>query len=186
MAHAADRTLDSFILDRSNRFAYAAVLAVMEDPAQAYNPIFVHGPNGVGKTHLLCAYQAYQKAARPDRHVLYTTFEEFGFLIVERIRAGTYSRNEFARADLLIDDFHPAIRTPELCQEFTDLFVLLADRAHQVIIASDRSPKEYPTLEPWLRQRCERSVITDLEEPSLDLRLLLLSRRRSKWAPADK
>ena len=177
-----DRTLESFIGDRSNRLARAAMVTVMEAPAQEYNPLFIYGPNGVGKTHLLYGYQSYQDAARPDRRVVYTTFEELGSMMVERIRAETYSRADLAQTDLLIDDFHPAARMPELCKELTECLDLTIDGGHQVIIASDRPPRSYPTLEPWLRERRGWSLITDLEEPTLGLRLLLLSRRHSKSA----
>jgi chromosomal replication initiator protein len=174
-------TFDQFVIGASNRFAHAAALSVAEAPAQAYNPLFIYGPAGLGKTHLLHAIGHHVRALFPKLRVRYLTTESFMNDFVEAIRDRTrmpvFKRRYRDLDVLLIDDIQFLERTQELQEEFFHTFNQIHNAGGQIIISSDRSPKSIATLEDRLRSRFEWGLITDVQPPEFETRLAILRKK---------
>jgi chromosomal replication initiator protein len=173
-------TFDQFVICDGNRLAHAAALAVAEMPAQAYNPLFIHGKPGLGKTHLLHAIGNYVQAYGDDLTVRYATVEEFTDAFVKAIRSKDNQafRDRFRRADLLlIDDIQFLAEKMRTEEEFFHTFNSLYEAGAQVVIASDRKPRELGVLETRLQERFEHGLVAELEPPDFEARMAILRKR---------
>lgn len=173
-------TFDQFVIGEGNRFAHAAALAVAELPAQAYNPLFLHGRPGIGKTHLLHAIGNYVRRYGSGLRVRYATIEEFTTGFVDAVRRHTTGdfKNDFRGADVvLIDDVQFLAGRTKTREEFFHTFNSLLDSGRQLVISSDRSPDELPGLEDRLAERFRSGLVVELEPPPASLRRAILAKR---------
>jgi chromosomal replication initiator protein len=171
---------EEFVIGSSNRFAHAAALAVAELPAQAYNPLFLYGPAGVGKTHLLNAIGNYTALNDKSLTVLYVTGETFTSNFTSAIRSGEMDlfKKRYRRADvLLLDDVHFVESKPRTGEELLHTFDALITAGAQVVIAADRPPPAMPALDSRLRDRLESGLVVDLEPPDYVTRLSIIRKR---------
>ena len=173
-------TFDNFIVGNSNRFAHAASLAVAETPATAYNPLFIYGGVGLGKTHLLHAIGKYIKEHNPNFKILYLTSEKFMNEMISSLLYGKILefRNRFRSIDvLLIDDIQFLARKESTQEEFFHTFIALYDANKQIVASSDSHPKEI-NLEERLRSRFEMGLIADIQAPDLETRIAILRKKQ--------
>ena len=178
-------TFDQFVIGDSNRLAHAAALTVAEMPAQAYNPLFIYGPPGLGKTHLLHSIAAYLSAHGGGLSVRYTTGEAFTteFLAALHSRSVEHFKARFRHLDvLLIDDIQFLERKARTEEEFFHTFNALAGVGSQVVVTSDRLPRDLAALEDRLRERFEAGLVADIRPPDLPTRLTILRKRAHEEA----
>ncbi len=170
-------TFDTFVVGKSNHFAKAAALAVAEMPGKVYNPLFMYGDVGLGKTHLMQAIGHFVLENNPTAKVLYTTAERFMAEVIDAIRYGKIIefRNKYRKIDvLLIDDVQFLSEAEAAQEEFYHTFNALYDDHKQIVIASDKPPKKISVLEERLRSRFEWGLITDIQSPNLETRVAIL------------
>jgi chromosomal replication initiator protein len=173
-------TFESFVIGSSNRFAHAAAQSVSESPARSYNPLFIHGGAGLGKTHLLHAIGNYVLENFPGRHIRYVSTETFMNEFVDAIRSNTTTafKRRYRDCDvLLIDDVQFMEGKEQLQEEFFHTFNHLYGAEKQIVLTSDRSPKSIATLEDRLRSRFLSGLITDVQPPELETRLAILRKK---------
>ncbi len=173
-------TFETFVIGSSNRFAHAATLAISEAPARAYNPLFIWGESGLGKTHLLHAAGNYAQRLFPGMRVKYVSTEEFTNDFINSLRddrKASFKRSYRDVDILLVDDIQFIEGKDGIQEEFFHTFNTLHNANKQIVISSDRSPKQLATLEDRLRTRFEWGLITDVQPPELETRIAILRKK---------
>ena len=173
-------TFDTFIVGQSNKFAHAACLAVSQNPAAAYNPLFLYGNSGLGKTHLLYAIGNDIKNSNPDKKIVYVKGDDFTNELIESLRMAKMSefRQKYRQSDILLVDDVQFIGGKESTQEeIFHTFNALYDAHKQIVLTSDRPPKEIKTLDDRLRSRFEQDLIADVQPPDVETRIAIIKRK---------
>jgi chromosomal replication initiator protein len=176
-------TFDTFVVGSSNHFAYAASLAVSETPAKKYNPLFIYGGVGLGKTHLMHAIGNYIHKRKPKMKILYISSEQFmnEFIYALQKKTNISFRNKYRTVDvLLIDDIQFIGGGESTQEEFFHTFCALQADNKQIVISSDKPPKEIPRLEERLRSRFEQGLICDIQPPDFETRVAILRRKSER------
>lgn len=174
-------TFENFIIGESNRFAHAASTAVAENPAQSYNPLLLYGGVGLGKTHLIHAIGNRVKERTPSSKVLYTTSETFTNEFIDSIKSGNINsfRDKFRNIDILmIDDVQFFGGKDRVQEEFFHTFNHLYQNSKQIILTSDRPPREISTLEDRIRNRFEQGLLCDINAPDFETRVAILKKKK--------
>lgn len=173
-------TFESFVVGNNNNLAYVAALAVAERPAKTYNPLFLYGGSGLGKTHLMQAIGNYYRENYPKKKVLYTTSEKFTYELVTAIREKTNQafRNKYRKVDLLLIDDVQFFANKELAQEeFFHTFNALFEKDKQIVLTCDRLPSEIPQLEERLKTRFNSGLLADVQPPDYETRMAILKNK---------
>ena len=177
-------TFDNFIVGNSNRFANAAAVAVAEKPADSYNPLFIYGPSGVGKTHLLYAIANEIHKAHPDYNIVYIKGDQFTNELINALREGKNNefRLKYRGADLfLVDDIQFIAGKDSTQEEFFHTFNTLYESKRQIVLTSDRSPKEMQLLDDRLQTRFEWGLLVDVQPPDFETRLAIVKNKAAQW-----
>ena len=180
LTYNPEYTFENFIVGNSNKFAHAAALAVANNPASTYNPLFLYGPSGLGKTHLMYAITNKLFESSPNLNAIYINGEDFTNQLIESIsrRENAAFREKYRKADiLLIDDIQFIAGKESTQEEFFHTFNALYSDHKQIILTSDRPPKEMVTLEDRIRSRFEQGLIVDIHQPDYELRLAILKNK---------
>ena len=175
-----DYTFDTFIVGSSNKFAHAAALAVATHDTRNYNPLFIHGDSGLGKTHLLFAIMNEVKNRKPDSFVVYVKGEQFTNELIAAIKNQTTPefREKYRKADyLLVDDIQFIAGRDSTQEEFLHTFNTLYESGKQIVLTSDRPPKEIKTLEDRLRTRFEMGLMADIQPADFETRIAIIQRK---------
>lgn len=175
-------TFEDFVVGESNRYAHAAAQAVSDPFSQAFNPLFIYGPSGLGKTHLMQAIGHEFLRRKPDAHILYVSSEQFtnGFIEAIQMRRSLEFRNQYRNVDLLLlDDVQFLMGKESTQHEVFHTFNALFDSGKKIVLTSDRQPKDLSTLEDRLRSRFEWGVIADIQPPDLEQRAAILRHKAS-------
>lgn len=175
-----DLTFSTFIVGSSNKFAHAAALAVATNPAGSYNPLFIYGNSGLGKTHLLYAIGNDIKKSHPEKKILYVKGDDFTNELIESIRNAKTNefRQKYRKTDILLVDDVQFIGGKESTQEeFFHTFNTLYESKKQIVLTSDRPPREIKTLEDRLRTRFEWGLIADIQPPDIETRMAIIKRK---------
>ena len=178
-----DYVFDDFVRGPSNQLAHAASLAVADAPAQAYNPLFLHGSVGLGKTHLLQGICHRVLARRPDTRIIYLSCETFVNQFISAVEAGDLEdfRYRYRHADmLLIDDIHFLAKKERTQEEFFHTFNTLYNSKKQIVLSCDSPPREIPTLEDRLVSRFKWGLVTEIEEPDHEMRVAIVRRKAER------
>lgn len=173
-------TFDNFVIGSSNKFTHAACLAVAKTPARAYNPLFIHGPSGLGKTHLLFAIRNEAKRLRPNLKVVYVKGEDFTNQLVDAIaeKKPIIFREKYRNCDmLLVDDVQFIAGKRSTQEEFFHTFNALYEQNKQIILTSDRPPKDIEYLDDRIKTRFESGLVTEVTPPDYELRAAILKRK---------
>ena len=173
-------TFDNFVVGPSNRFAHSAAIAVSKTPGQVYNPLFIYGPPGVGKTHLLYAIANGIRKQKPDANIVYIKGDQFTIELIEAIQNGKNIefRSKYREADLfLIDDVQFIAGKEATQEEFFHTFNKLYEEHKQIVMTSDRKPGDMSTLEDRLRSRFEWGLIADIQPPDYETRMAILKNK---------
>ncbi|MFA7543215.1 MAG: chromosomal replication initiator protein DnaA [Candidatus Cloacimonadaceae bacterium] len=171
---------EEFVVGKNNNFAYSAAKAVAESPGYTYNPLFIYGESGMGKTHLMQAVGNFVQAEGRNTSIYYTTSEAFTNEMIESIRANKMPqfRAKFRKVDLLlVDDIHFLSRKEGTQEEFFHTFNALFDNKKQIVLTSDRPPKDIPDLEKRLVTRFESGLLADLKNPDFETRVAILRKK---------
>lgn len=178
--HSYEYTFENFIVGASNKFAYAACTSVAKNPAHSYNPLFIYGPSGLGKTHLLYAITNEIHKNHPDYNIIYVKGEAFTNQMIESIARGHTAqfRERYRKADvLLIDDIHFIAGKDSTQEEFFHTFNDLHEHKKQIILTSDRPAKDIQKLEERLRTRFEWGLTADIQPPDFELRIAIMKQK---------
>jgi len=173
-------TFETFVVGSSNKFAHAAAQAVAATPGAAYNPLFIYGNSGLGKTHLLCAISNEIKSKNPQADIIFTRGEDFVSLIVDGIKEKTMKEihNKYRNCDvLLVDDIQFIAGKESTQEEFFHTFNALTQDGKQIVLASDRAPKDIEILDERLRNRFEWGLIADIQPPDIETRMAIIQRK---------
>ena len=173
-------TFSTFVVGSSNRFAHAAAQAVAATPGAAYNPLFIYGNSGLGKTHLLCAISNEVKKNNPDADIIFTRGEDFVNLIVDGIQRNRMHEihQKYRNCDVLVvDDIQFIAGRASTQEEFFHTFNALTQEGKQIVLASDRMPKDIEILDERLRNRFEWGLIADIQPPDIETRMAIIKRK---------
>lgn len=176
----AEDTFDSFVVGASNRFAYAAAIAVANQPGEKYNPLFIYGSSGLGKTHLLNAICHTIKKNKPDTNIVYARGEDFTNELIKyiQIKSTNQFHNKYRNADiLLVDDVQFIAGKDSTQDEFFHTFEALYRAGNQIVLTSDRPPKDIALLEDRLKTRFEWGLTADIQAPDLETRIAIIKRK---------
>ncbi len=177
-------TFETFVVGPSNRFAHAAAQAVAANPGSSYNPLFIYGNSGLGKTHLLCAISNEIKKNNPDADIIFTKGEDFVNLIVDGIKTKAMKEihEKYRQCDvLLVDDIQFIAGKESTQEEFFHTFNKLSEDGKQIVLISDRSPKDIEILDERLRNRFEWGLIADISAPDIETRMAIIQRKAATY-----
>ena len=173
-------SFENFVVGPSNRFAHGAAIAVANSPGSIYNPLFIYGPPGVGKTHLLYAIANGIRRQNPDAKIVYIKGDEFTNELIAAIQSGRQAefKNKYRQADLmLVDDIQFVAGKEQTQNEFFHTFNALYESGKQIVLTSDRKPSDMPTLEDRLRTRFEWGLLADIQPPDYETRMAILKNK---------
>ena len=183
LPEALDYTFDRFIVGNSNRWAHSAAIAVSENPGKAYNPLFIYGHSGLGKTHLLLAIGQAIREKNPSVRIGYVKGDEFTNQMVHSLRTNTQEefRNRYRKVDLLLADDIQFISGKEGVQEeFFHTFNAIFEAGHQIVLTADRPPKDMASLHDRLRSRFEGGLIVDIQPPDIETRMAIIRNKAQR------